>query len=123
MGKERAHLDLDDDDIDLTEVIGKRATPQVKPTKRDARRIEDAAKGSGFVSREVKRMGRPRTSPYKAQFGGRCREGMKPLFQKIGEELDCADSVTLELAIQALIEKHEELSKFKDEFEELLNKR
>lgn len=116
MGKERAHVDLDDDDIDLESVLGKRN--DAKPTSKDAKRIADAANNSGFVSREPKRMGRPRTSPYKAQFGGRCRPGMKKLFQQIGEKLDYTDNVTLELAIQALIEKHE-LNDLKEEFEEL----
>ena len=103
MDKQRAHLNFDDDEIPLENLTV--STTKSKPTTAQQKAIVEEAKKTGFVSREPKKMGRRRTSPYTAQFGGKCREGMKPLFQEIGVILDCQDTVTLELAILALIEK------------------
>lgn len=115
MNKQRAHVSFDDD-IDITELV---STPSPKTTKAEKITIDSEAKKAGFTSRQPK-MGRPRRSPYTAQFGGKCREGMKPLFQKIGERLDCHDTVTLELAILALIET-EKLEDLKAEYKKLTN--
>lgn len=49
---------------------------------------------------------RRRVSPYKSQFGGKCREGMKPLFQEVAERMDIHDTQALELAIEALIKQN-----------------
>ena len=104
MGDTRAHINFDDeDDIDLASLTG--SITQPKPTVAQQKAIIAEARKTGFVSRQPKKMGRRRTSPYTAQFGGKCREGMKPLFQEIGEALDCQDTLTLELAILALLEK------------------
>jgi hypothetical protein len=103
MGKARTPVNFSSEEVDLSDLSGK--TNQLKPTSEQERKIKLQATESGFISRERKKMGRPRNSPYTAQFGGRCREGMKPLFQEIGEALHCQDTVTLELAILALIEK------------------
>jgi hypothetical protein len=113
MGNKRAHIYFDDEEeIDLVSLVGN--TEQPKPTVKQQKAVVKEAKKTGFVSREPKKMGRRRTSPYNAQFGGKCRGGMKLLFQEIGEALDCQDTVTLELAIQALLEK--------EGLDELLNK-
>ena len=118
MGDKRAHIDFDDEEeIDLSALVGN--TEQPKPTIKQQKAITNEAKRTGFVSREPRKMGRRRTSPYTAQFGGKCREGMKPLFQEIGEALDCQDTVTLELAIQALLEK-EGLNKLLEKYNELI---
>jgi len=103
--RERASLGFDDegtqDQIDLEELAG--ATEQPKPTAEQQKALVTEGAKHGFVSREPKK--RRRVSPYTAQFGGKCREGMKALFQDIGEHLGCYDTETLEKAILALIEK------------------
>lgn len=102
MGDKRAHLSFDDDEqIDLEELTGAQQRP--KSSKEDIKRIDKVSEKAGFVSREPKK--RRRVSPYSAQFGGKCREGMKELFQEIGERMGVYDTQTLESAIFALIEK------------------
>ena len=104
---ERASLGFDDEDkpqenqIDLEDLIG--AAEQPKPTPQQQKALVEEGAKHGFVSREPRK--RRRVSPYTAQFGGKCREGMKALFQDIGEHLGCYDTETLEKAILALIEK------------------
>ena len=108
--QERASLGFDDEDsqeiptkdqISLEELTG--ATEQPKPTPQQQKALIAEGAKHGFVSREPKK--RRRVSPYTAQFGGKCREGMKSLFQDIGEHLGCYDTETLDKAILALIEK------------------
>lgn len=118
MGRDRAHISLDDDQIDLEELTSSVQKP--RSTAKQQKMVAQAAAETGFTSRQPKKMGRRRTSPYTAQFGGKCREGMKPLFQKIGERLDYQDTVTLELAILALIEK-EGLEDLKTEYDGIVN--
>ena len=101
--QERTPLGLDtENQIDLEELTG--ALPRQKPTAQQQKDIYEAGEKSGFVSRQPMR--RCRVSPYQAQFGGRCREGMKPLFQEIAERLNVHDTQALELAVCALIEKN-----------------
>jgi len=104
MSNERAGLGFDDDDIDIADLVDVHEEPKtiVSPEVLKKNLTKESAK-YGFVSREVPR--RRRVSPYTAQFGGKCREGMKPLFKEIGERLDCYDTETLERAILALLEK------------------
>jgi hypothetical protein len=118
MGKERAHVYFDDEEIDLSD-LSLNTIPQKKLTADQQQLIKREAQKTGFVSREPRKMGRRRTSPYNAQFGGKCRDGMKQLFQEIGKCLDCQDTVTLELAILALIEK-ERLDDLKPKYEKLI---
>ena len=108
-----------DDEIDLADLV--RNTDFEKPTLDQQKAISEEAKKTGFISREPRKMGRPRTSPYKAQFGGRCREGMKELFKEIGMRLNTHDTVTLELAILALIEQ-EHLDDIKVMYENITNR-
>jgi len=118
MSNHRASLGLDneqDEHIDLEELTG--GMEQPKPTQEQQKALLAEGAKLGFVSREPKK--RRRVSPYTAQFGGKCREGMKPLFQDIGERMDCYDTETLELAILALIEK-EGLSDLKTKYAELI---
>ena len=133
MGSERPGFSLDDDDdgVDIT-VLSRKKKPAKSPKKSTSeaapkkvaqkratnKRIVEVAKESGFTSREPKKMGRPVSSPYQAQFGGRCRPGMKPLFQEISAALKCDDTETLERAIEALLEK-EGLKRIKKEFDAL----
>ena len=117
MVQKRAGLSLlDDDQIDLEELTGtqKEAAPVNKEKLKKT--LAEVGAQTGFVSREPRR--RPRRTPYTAQFGGKCREGMKPLFQEIGDKLECYDTETLELAILALIEK-EGLTEIEKKFRKL----
>lgn len=113
MGKERARVSFDDDEtqIDLEELAA--STHKKKPTAKQQNAITREAEKTGFVSRQPKK--RRKVSPYTAQFGGKCREGMKDLFQDIGSRLDKYDTETLELAILALIEK-ENLKDLKEKY-------
>lgn len=100
--QQRSSLGLDDDPIDLeefTEVVKRPA-----PTKQQQQAIMKAGEQQGFVSREAKK--RRRVSPYQLQFGGKCRAGMKPLFQEVAERLDIHDTQALEMAIEALIKEN-----------------
>jgi len=112
---ERTSLGLDtENQIDLEELTG--TMPRQKPTAQQQNDIYKAGEKAGFVSRQPTR--RRKVSPYSAQFGGRCREGMKALFQEVGENMDSYDNVTLELAILALIEK-EGFDDLKAKYEEI----
>lgn len=99
---ERVSLNLDDENqIDLEELTG--AAQRPAPTAEQQKAIFKAGEEQGFISREPTK--RRRVSPYTAQFGGKCREGMKPLFQEIAAELGLYDTQTLEAAILALIKQ------------------
>lgn len=129
MPNDRASLGLDDieDDIDILELSTPTAVnaPKTnhKQQKELAAKLTKAGEQHGFVSREAKPVTKRRrkVSPYTAQFGGKCRPGMKELFQKIGDELHCYDTETLEEAILALIEKNK-LNSLKTEYEALVFK-
>lgn len=102
MGKERAHLSLEDD-FDVSEF---------QPSERegkgeiDKKIIKKVAEESGFPSRENKARRRiKQQSPFKNQLNLKCRDNMKELFQDIGDYLDLRDHTTFERAILALLEK------------------
>lgn len=98
--KERTSLNLEDaKPIDLEELAG--APQRPAPTAEQTKAILKAGEATGFVSRQPTK--RRKVSPYTCQFGGKCREGMKPLFQDVGEKLGFYDTQTLEYAILALI--------------------
>ena len=80
MGKERAGLNLDTEDmIDIAELTGK---PQAKHA--DTRKLEQVAQQAGFTSRAPQKPRRRRKkSPYTAQLGIKIRPQMKALFQDI----------------------------------------
>ena len=112
----RKTRDFDDElQIDLEELTG--AIRKPKPTAEQKRAMKAAAEQSSFSSREPKK--RRKISPYTAQFGGKCREGMKTLFQDIGGRMGGYDTQTLELAILALLEK-EQFEDLKRRYEELV---
>ena len=113
--QQRTSLGLDDEPIDLEELTGTQQRPVITPEKQ--KEILKAGEKTGFVSRQPTR--RRKVSPYTAQFGGRCREGMKGIFQEIGERMGLYDNQTLELAILALIEK-EGYTDLKKKYEELV---
>jgi len=101
--QQRPSLGLDDDTlIDIEELAG--ARQRETPTLEQQEAIMKVGKTQGFVSRQP--MKRRRISPYQAQFGGKCRAGMKALFQEVADRLRIHDTQALELAIQALIEKN-----------------
>jgi len=101
--QQRTSSNLDDDPIDLDEFTDLVKRPA--PTKKQLQAIMKAGQQQGFVSREARK--RRRVSPYQSQFGGKCRDGMKQLFQEVAERLDIHDTQALELAIEALIKQHQ----------------
>lgn len=119
MGKERAHLDFDDD-LDLSDF-----QPRAKETKDkpDQKLVEEAAEESGFPSRDPnkKQRRRRKPSPYIDQLNIRCRAGMKDIFQDLGEYLDVRDHTTFEKAIKALIEK-EGLNDLMSKYDEIITR-
>ncbi len=102
MGKERAHLNLDDDfDVSEFHPIKKEEHEEI-----DKKAIEKVAEESGFISRVNKtRRRKIPQSPFKNQFNLKCRDKMKELFQDIGEYSNTRDHTTFERAILALLEK------------------
>jgi len=88
-------------------------------TAEQQQQIMDTSTASGFVSREPTPRRRRRRTPYTAQFGGKCRGGMKPLFQEVADRLELHDTQTLEAAILALIEK-EGFDDLKQRYKELI---
>ncbi len=103
MGKERAHLNLDDD-LDVSEFQPLRKTNR---DHTDIKTLEKVAEQSGFVSRKHKSQRRKKPqSPYKNQLNLKCRDNMKELFQDLGERLGVHDHTTFEQALLSLIEKH-----------------
>lgn len=101
--QQRTSLGLDDDPIDLEEFTDVVKRPA--PTKKQQQAIMKAGEQQGFVSREARK--RRRVSPYQSQFGGKCRHGMKQLFQEVAERLDIHDTQALEMAIEALIKENQ----------------
>ncbi len=102
MGKERAHLNLEDDfDVSEFQPIKKEGQGAT-----DKNTIKKVAEESGFPSRENKVRRRIRQqSPFKNQLNLKCRDNMKELFQDIGAYLDVRDHTTFERAVLALLEK------------------
>ncbi len=116
MTNDRASLGLDEEPIDLQDLIVKGKKPH-RITLEQQKTMEIEGEKLGFVSREPKK--RRRVSPYTAQFGGKCREGMKDLFQDIGAHMNCYDTETLEKAILALLEK-EKLYELQKRFKKIV---
>lgn len=105
---ERIKLGLDDDDIELADIIAtddSRSKSTMSPQQKE-QLVQEGAK-HGFVSREPRTIRRRKVSPYTAQFGGKCRPEVKAIFQEASERLNCYDTVTLEKAIEALLEKEQ----------------
>lgn len=117
LNKKRASLGLGDvDGVDIEDLIsvGHRASP----TQEQHKKIMDAGEINGFVSRNPNNSRRKR-SPYTHQFGGKCRLGMKSIFQEAAYRLNVNDTQALESAILALIEK-EGFDDLKKEFNRLV---
>lgn len=114
MSKERAPLNLDDE-LDLSGFEPKQKNQR---TKTEQRTIEAVAKKSGFISRQPKKRHRRRVSPYTDQLGVKVRQGMKELFQAVGERMEVYDHTTFERALLALIEQ-EGYSDLKKQFTEI----
>lgn len=120
MGDTRASFfeQEDNEEVDIADLIA--PDRREKPTREEFTNVELEAEALGFVRRQPKK--RRRMSPYTAQFGGKCRPGMKEIFQEIGERLDLYDTQTLERAILALLEK-EELDDLVGQFEKLVKEK
>lgn len=118
MGKERAHLSLEDDDF--LDVSGFQPVRKVSHSNVDIdiKTIEKVAEKSGFVSRKHKSQRRKKPqSPYRNQLNLKCRDDMKELFQDAGERLGVHDHTTFEQALLSLLEKHgydDLLQRYKD---------
>lgn len=104
--RERPKLDLGDD-LDLSDF-----EIEVSPSERvipSAAEVEEVSKNAGFPSRsaakKITRRRRRKISPFQDQIGIKCRNGMKELFQELGDVMDTHDHTTFETAIQALLEK------------------
>ena len=102
MNKERAGLNLSED-LDLTDFVPKKQ-PR-RDSEEEKRAIKQAAEQSGFSSREPRMRRRKPMSPYKIQFNLKVRDGIKELFQDMGERLQVHDRTLFERAFLALIEK------------------
>jgi hypothetical protein len=102
MGRERAGLNLDED-LDLT-VFAPKTRPRPE-SEIENRAIKQAAEQSGFTSREPRMRRRKPMSPYKIQLNLKVRDGIKELFQDVGERLRIHDKTVFERALLALIEK------------------
>ena len=100
--QERVPLDLtvEDQDIDIEQIA--RSEHRPSPTPEQQKHMHAAGKRVGFVHRQPNQS--RRRTPYTSRFGGRCRPGMKVLFQEVAARLDLPDTKTFELAILALIE-------------------
>ena len=122
MVKERAHIDLDDDQIDLEDLTGK---PQHnRPSAEQVRKtVTKVSENSGFVSREPKKkgkVGRPKSTVYLIQKNIKMRLGMPEILAKLTAATGGnSDQETIEKALLALIEK-EGLKTLKAEYEKLL---
>ncbi len=116
--QQRASLGLSDEQeqIDLEQLTG--AGYRTPPTPEQQQKFMAAGAASGFISRQPA-VRRRKRSPYNAQFGGKCRAGMKELFQEVADRMDLYDTQTLEAAILALIEK-EGFDDLKQQFKELV---
>ena len=90
--------------VDIGALAGAKRRPAPTATQRAA--LKQAGAEQRFPGRRSGAAPRRRVSPYRAQFGGKCRPGMKALFQETAARLDVHDTVALELAIRALIEAH-----------------
>lgn len=109
-GDNRAPLDFDD--IDIAELTSSKAK---RLSEKEQHEIYAGSEKIGFVSRQGSRK---RVSPYTSQFGGKCRDGMKQLFQTVATRMNLYDTEALELAILALIEK-EGFADLKAKYEDL----
>jgi len=114
MSKERASLNLDDE-LDLSGFAPKQERRRERP---DPKTLETIAEQAGFISREAKRRRKRQRSPYQVQLNLKCREGIKTLFQELGDRLDVHDHTTFEQALLALVEK-EGYSDLEAQFREL----
>ena len=114
MGRERAGLNLNED-LDLSGFA-----PKIRPrpkSEEENHAIKQAAEQSGFTSREPKMRRRKPSSPYKIQLNLKVRDGIKELFQDVGERLHVHDKTAFERALLALIEKEQQsdlLQRYRD---------
>lgn len=104
--RERPKLDIGDD-LDLSG-FGADETV-IERTEPSAAEVEAVSKSAGFPSRSAAktttRRRRRKTSPFQDQVGIKCRNGMKELFQDLGDVMNTHDHTTFEKAIQALLEQ------------------
>jgi hypothetical protein len=88
-------------DIEKLTEIGSKNKSTVDPNN-----VEETARSAGFTSREPTRRKTKKRSPYTVQINLRARDGMKEIFQELGDRLNTYDQETFELALLSLIEKN-----------------
>lgn len=107
--RERPKVNLDDDDLDLSDFGVPKQEPETSPVEPTAAQVKEVSEKAGFPSRSAKKpaqrrnRGRRKLSPFQDQIGIKCRTDMKELFQDLGDELGTYDHTTFERAIHALI--------------------
>jgi len=115
MAKDREHLSIEDDQIDLEELV---STPQAPPSTEEYKKMQKVGEKLGFVDRSSKVKKIKKRTPYIIQHNSKMRIGMKELLSDLTDHIGSkSDQETLELGILALIEKNGEkefLKKFKD---------
>ena len=122
---ERVSLGLDDmneeptiNSIDLEELAGNSSSQ--KPNAEIKKTLEKEGAKHGFTSRQPSRRFDRRRSPYTEQVHVKTREGMRDIFQELGDRLGLFGQETFEVAIFALIKK-EGYQDLLSEYYELLN--
>lgn len=104
MGKERAHVNFDDDDqIDLEELTKMTSHPKI--TKSQKKLLSEEAEKTGFVSRDpIKKRTNRKRSPYVLQKNIKVRIGMSELLADITNAIGAeSDQETIEIAIRSLL--------------------
>lgn len=115
MVKDREHLSIEDDQIDLEELV---SAPQPLPSEEEYKKMQKVGETLGFVDRSSKIKKPKKRTPYIIQHNSKMRIGMKELLSDLTAHIGAkSDQETLELGILALIEKEDAkgfLKKFKD---------
>ncbi len=119
MSKDREHLSIEDDQIDLDELVGISQTP---PSDEEYKQMQKAGEKFGFSDRSLKVKKPKKRTPYIIQHNSKMRLGMKELLSDFTAHIGGkSDQETLELGIFALIEK-KGAEEYKQRFEKLLNR-
>ena len=114
MAKNREHLSIEDDEINLDELV---TAPQSPPSEEEYKKMQEVGEKLGFVDRSSNAKKPKKRTPYIIQHNSKMRIGMKELLSDLTAQIGAkSDQETLELGILALIEKNEAkgfLKKFK----------
>lgn len=103
MAKDREHLSIEDDQIDLEDLV---SPPQAPPSEEEYKKMQEVGEKLGFVDRSSKIKKTKKRTPYIIQHNSKMRIGMKELLSDLTAHIGAkSDQETLELGILALIEK------------------